>query len=449
MKIAVVGGGISGLSAALFALDRGADVTLYEASDRLGGCLQTERDGDLLMERGPDSLIRMKPASIKLAERLGVDIVGTQEHAGPTAYVVRHGRLAPLPPGLQLLAPTAAGPFLASDIVSWGAKMRMGMDLVLPRRKGATDDDDESLASFVRRRLGQEALDRLAQPLISGVYSGDPERLSLRATMPRLLDLEREHRSLILGMRRAAAGRPSSGPRYSMFVTPESGMGTIVAALIEAIELAGGTMKTGSPVEALEELDADGTILALPATRSADLLGDGELSTLLRAVRTHHSATINFVWPRGEVPARSGNGFVVPSIEKRFIMASTFMSQKYPGRSGEEHAVVRAYVGGAHGPGVPKLSDSELIEGARSDVSELLGIRAQPMRAVLSRWHNLHPEYEVGHLQRVARMDELIAQRPGVALAGNSYRGAGIADCVLSAGRAVDRLLGPEPGGDG
>jgi len=445
MKIAVVGGGISGLAAALFALDRGAEVTLYEASGRLGGCLQTERDGDLLMERGPDSLIRMKPASIQLCERLGIDLVGTQEHDGPTAYVVRDGDLVPLPPGLQLLAPTDPGPFLRSNIVSWPAKLRMGMDLVLPRRKGASDDDDESLASFVSRRLGREALDRLAQPLISGVYSGDPERLSLRATMPRLLDLERKHRSLILGMRKAAAGRPSSGPRYSMFVTPESGMSTLVDALVESIELAGGTLKTDAAIESLADIDADGTILALPASRSAHLLGDGELSELLRSVRTHHSATVNFVWPRDAVPARSGNGFVVPSIEKRFIMAATFMSQKYPGRSDEAHAVVRAYIGGAHGPDVPSLTDNDLVEGARKDLSELIGVQAQPLRAVLSRWHARHPEYEVGHLDRVARIDALVVERSGIALAGNSYRGAGIAACVLSAQRAVTALVGAEP----
>jgi len=444
VRIAVVGGGITGLAAALFALERGADVTLYEARDDVGGVLQTVRDDGLLMERGPDAFVRLKPASIELCDRLGVDLVPTAklERAKANAAIVRDGRLHPLPDGLHLLAPTRMLPFATSGIVSWPGKLRMGMDLLIPTRSGASDDDDESLADFVRRRLGQEALERIAQPLVAGIYSGDPEKLSLRATMPRLLDLERKHRSLILGMRRTAKAR-ASGARYSLFVTPESGMRTLVDAVVEALLDGGVRIETGAPVDSLEALDADRTILALPAPTSAKLL-DGELATELTAIRTTSSATVNFVWPADVIPADLGYGFVVPAIEDRFVMACTIASHKYEGRAPEGQAVARGYVGGALGPDVRSLTDSELIEGARRDLSDLMGIDAQPMRSVLTRWTGSQPQFEMGHLARIARIRELETADPDLAIAGNWLTGVGVADCVNAARAAVERVL-PEP----
>lgn len=445
MKLAVVGGGITGLAAALFAQDRGTDVTVYEATDHLGGVLRTVRDDGLLMERGPDALVRLKPASIELCDRLHVDLVPTAklERAKSNASIVRDGRLHPLPDGLQLLAPTRLLPFATSGIVSWPGKLRMGMDLLLPTRKGASDEDDESLADFVRRRLGQEALDRIAQPLVAGIYSGDPERLSLRATMPRLLDLERKHRSLILGMRRTSKAQ-ASGARYSLFVTPASGMCTLVDAVIEALLDGGSRIETNAKIDSLDHLDADRTILALPAPASGALLG-GELAAELSAIRTTSSATINFVWPADAIPEDLGYGFVVPAIEQRFVMACTIASHKYEGRAPEGLALARGYVGGALGPDVGALSDTELIEGARRDLSELMGIQAQPMRAVLTRWAGSQPQFELGHLDQIRRIEELAAENPDLAVAGNWLGGVGVSDCVDSARRAVERLV-PEGG---
>jgi protoporphyrinogen/coproporphyrinogen III oxidase len=444
MKAAVIGGGITGLAAALFLQDRGADVTLYEAADDVGGVLQTVHDGGLLMEKGPDAFVRLKPSSIKLCERLHVDVVPTAKlaTAKSNASIVCGGRLHALPDGLQLLAPTRLAPFATSGIVSWPGKLRMGMDLVLPTRKGASEDDDESLADFVRRRLGQEALERIAQPLVGGIYSGDPEKLSLRATMPRLLDLERKHRSLILGMRRTSKAR-ASGARYSLFVTPESGMRTLVDAVVETLIDGGAKIETGARVQRLDEVAADAIVLALPARVSADLL-EGELAAELAAIRTTSSATINFAWPAEAIPRELGYGFVVPAIEGRFVMACTVASNKYEGRGDGERAVARAYVGGALGPDITTLSDAELIEGARRDLSELMGIQIQPSGTVLSRHVSSQPQYEMGHLARVARIEALAAGLEGVAIAGNSFRGVGVADCIDSARRAVDRLL-PEP----
>ena len=444
MRAAVVGGGVSGLTAALELLERGAEVTLFEASPRLGGALQTHRQDDLLLELGPDSFVRTKPAAIELCERLGVDLVPTRPSESARALIVRDGKLHPLPAGLQLLAPTRVLPFASSPILSWPGKLRAGCDLLLPRRKGATDTDDESLASFVRRRLGSEVLARIAQPLVGGIYSGDPEQLSLRATMPRLLDLERKHRSLILGMRRTV-GTQAAGARYSIFLTPRSGMQTLVDALVEAIELGGGRIEVSRPFETLEEIsDFDGVVLAVPPARVARLMESKcpPLADDLRSIPTTSSATINFVWPKGVLDRTpEAFGFIVPAVEKRFLMACTFSSRKYEDRSGPDREVLRAYVGGVLGPDVTALSDGELIEATRKDLTQLLCIDSQPEQTLLSRHHRGQPQFVLGHTQRVQRIDAVMEEVPGIELAGNAYQGVGIADCVLSARKAVTRLL--------
>ncbi|MCP4867780.1 MAG: protoporphyrinogen oxidase [Proteobacteria bacterium] len=444
MKITIVGGGISGLSAALVARDAGCEVELIEACDRLGGVLATEHRDGLLMERGPDSFVRTKPAAIELCERLNVDLIPTRDIPDRGARIVKDGRLLPLPDGLMLLAPTKIWPFALSPVMSFGGKLRMLRETSIPVREGASDTDDETLASFVRRRLGDEALDRLAQPLVAGIYSGDPEKLSLRATMPRLLDMERKYGSLIKGMQAAAKGKPAaSGARYSLFQTPASGMQTVVDALVERLQLDGVTLTTGRRIESLDELDGDGTVLALPARAAAALL-DGDLADELSAIRTTGSATISFSWPAEAVPAAKGYGFVVPAIEDRFCMACTCAHNKYDGRAPEGTALLRAFVGGALGPDVAALTDDEIITRARDDLKELLGIKTDPDVVVLSRYDSAQPQYEVGHLDRVARIEAAVTERPGIELVGNSYRGVGVADCIVSARRGIASLV-PAP----
>ena len=441
MKIAVVGGGISGLSAALFARDAGCEVELIEASDRFGGVLATEHRDGLLMERGPDSFVRTKPAAIELCERLHVDLIGTRDIPDRGARIVKGGRLRPLPDGLLLLAPTRLWPFALSPVMSFGGKLRMLREPSIPVREGASDTDDETLASFVRRRLGDEALDRLAQPLVAGIYSGDPETLSLRATMPRLLDLEREHGSLIKGMTAAAKGQPvASGARYSLFQTPASGMQTVIDALVERLSLDGVALTTGRTITSLDQFDADAVVVALPA-RAAATLVDGALADELTAIRTTGSATISFSWPIAAVPQARGYGFVVPAIEDRFCMACTFAHNKYDGRAPEGTALLRAFVGGALGPDVAALSDDELVARARDDLKDLLSIASDPDHVVLSRYDSAQPQYEVRHLDRVARIEAEVGKRPRLALVGNSYRGVGVADCIVSARRGIASLV--------
>jgi oxygen-dependent protoporphyrinogen oxidase len=441
VKIAIIGGGISGLTAALFARDAGCEVELFEGSDRFGGILATVHDDGLLMERGPDSLVRTKPAAIELCERLAVDLVGTKQIPDAGARIVRDGRLLPLPDGLILLAPTRLWPFLVSPVMSMKGKLRVLREPSIPVRAGASDDDDETLASFVRRRLGEEALHRLAQPLVAGIYAGDPETLSLRATMPRLLDLERDHGSVIKGLKAASVGQPPArGARYDLFLTPASGMQTLVDALVERLELDGVTLHRERPIHQLEEIDADATVLALPAGAAAALV-DGSLAEELRAIRTTGSATISFAWPADAVPQARGYGFVVPAVEGRFCMACTFAHHKYEGRAPEGTALLRAFVGGALGPDIAALSDQELIDGASADLEELLGITVSPTAVVLSRFEAAQPQYEIGHLDRVSRIEAEVARRANLELVGNSYRGVGVADCVTSAKRGIDALM--------
>ncbi len=455
MRVAVLGGGITGLASAVALQDAGADVTLFEGSSRLGGSLATVTRDGVIMELGPDSFVRTKPASIKLCERLGVELIGTgEEHA--RTLIVQRGKLHPIPEGFRLLAPTKWMPFLKSSLISWPGKLRMALDLVLPRRPGCSDTDDVSLADFVRRRLGEEALVRLAQPMIAGIFSGDPENLSLRATMPMLLDLEQKHRSLTLGMQAQAklTKARSAGAAYSLFRTPKDGMQALVDALEAA--LSPSTIKLDSPVQALERTD-DGWIVragadeafervlvALPNRVAASVLGelDPELGAQISGVPLASAATINLVWnAEGVDHPLDAFGFVVPANEDRFVMAGTFTQRKYAGRCAPDRVLIRAFVGGALGPDVGALDDQALIDGSLKDLKDLLGIDAQPVTTQVARYVNRQPQYVMGHLDRVARIEAGVAELPRLELAGNYLRGVGVAECVKSANAAAELLL--------
>jgi oxygen-dependent protoporphyrinogen oxidase len=369
--------------------------------------------------------------------------------------VVRAGRLERLPEGFLLLAPTRVGPVLASRIFSWRGKLRLGLDLVLPRRRAA---GDESLGSFVRRRLGREALERVAQPLVGGIYTADPDRLSLAATMPRFLALERAHRSLVLGLRRSARAAETtgaSGARWSLFVTLADGMEELVGAL--AAHLPAGTVRLRSPAAAVapavdgwrvELLDgarlaADGVVLAGPAPRMAALVrgADPALATLLDGVEYASSATVALAYPRAAVRhPLDGFGFVVPRVEGRAVLACTFSSVKYPGRAPDGMVLLRVFVGGALQEGLLEREDAALARLAHEDVAPLLGVTRAPVLSRVWRHPRAMPQYEVGHLDRVAAMEARLEALPGLALAGAAYRGVGIADCVRS-GEAAAELL--------
>jgi oxygen-dependent protoporphyrinogen oxidase len=441
------------------------DVVLLEARERLGGSIATERRDGFLVECGPDSFLSEKPWALALCRRLGLEarLTRTDDRFRKT-YVLHRGRLHALPEGFQLLAPTRLGPLLATGLFSWRGKARMALDLVLPRGGEA----DESLGAFVRRRLGREALERVAQPLVAGIYTADPDLLSLPATMPRFKDLERRERSLILGLWRAARRAPAeqagtSGARWSLFVTLLGGMEEMVEAL--ASRLPPGAVRLKEPVTAVARegagwrlatsagtaVDADALILASPAYQAARLLRhlDPSLSHLLEEIPYAGAATVTLAWRREQVwHPLDAFGFVVPRSEGRRLLACTFSSVKYPGRAPEGHVLLRAFVGGAQDEALLEADDATLTAAVRAELGAVLGTTGEPRFVRVARHPRAMPQYHVGHLARLEAIERALGRHPALALAGGAYRGVGIADCVRSGEAAAETLLGaPGPAG--
>ncbi len=468
MKVVVVGGGIAGLSAAHRLTESnlpGLEMTLLEGSDRFGGTIRTIEQDGCLVELGPDSFLSSKPWLSNLAERLGVaDRIIPTASTHRRSHVVYRGKLHPLPDGFLMMAPTRLWPMVTTSLFSWTGKARCALDLVLPR---GTAIGDESLGSFVRRRFGEEVLERVVQPLIGGIYAGDPDTLSLKATIPRFLEMETRHRSVIKAMvanRRAAARRGSgssagSGARYGELVSFDTGMETIVHALLS--KLPEDTLHTHSNVVSLNRegnrwrldcgdgsrFDADSVLLALPSRMAAELLHgtDTDLHDELAAIPHTSSAVMNLVYRRTDVPhPLDCFGFVVPAVEERRIIACTFSSVKFPNRAPEGLVLLRAFIGGARQQDMINAGDREMLRAVRGELKDLMGIVAGPLHTVLSRYQDAMPQYLVGHIQRMERIESLLENHPRLALAGNAYRGVGLPDCVHSGELAADRLLKKE-----
>jgi protoporphyrinogen/coproporphyrinogen III oxidase len=465
-RIIVVGGGIAGLAAAhrIIELNRqrslGLEVILLEASPRLGGSIATEHIGDFIVEAGPDSFITEKPWALSLCERLGLTsrLVSTQP-AHQKIYIVHNGRLEPLPEGFFLLAPTRFWPFVQTPLFSWGGKLRMAAEIFLPR--GATNGD-ESLGAFVRRRFGAEALDRVAQPLIGGIYAADPDKLSLSATMPRFKEMERSRRSVILSMvsdqrRRARDREIGSGARWSLFVTLAGGMQELVVAIAnrlpkESIRLSypatnvtyDETKRTWRVSAAGEALDTDGLVLATPAFGTGDLLGliGSDASKELKQIAYASSVTLSVAFRQKDFPRPLDSfGFVVPAVERRKIMACTFSSLKYPGRAPDGHVLLRVFIGGSLQAELFQDDDATMEKNVRAELSSLLGVRAAPLFSRIWRHPNSMPQYHIGHEARIERIEAQLSKFPNLALAGSAYHGVGIADCVRTGEEAAERVV--------
>jgi len=462
VKLVVIGGGITGLAAAHRAVElareRGValDLTLIEARERLGGTIASERVDGFLVEAGPDSFLSEKPWALALCRRLGVEdrLVRTDDRFRKV-FVWFGGRLHPLPDGFQLLAPTAMRPFVTSSLFSLPGKLRMALDLVLPRGHA----DDESLGAFVRRRLGAEALERVAQPLVAGIYTADPDDLSLAATMPRFLEVERRDRSIILGLRRALARAPlpgTSGARWSLFVTFAGGMEELVVTLAARLPPGAAVLKQRVSALAREgerwrvrtaeggAFDAERVIVATEAHATARLVRylDPSLANLLGEIPYSSAATISLGYRRADVPhPLDGFGFVVPRSEGKALLAGTFSSVKYPGRAPAGHVLLRGFLGGMLNAAILTEDDGALVSRARAELREALGITAEPVLTRLHRWPASMPQYRVGHLARAEAIEHAAAALPGLALAGAAYRGVGIADCVRSGEAAAERMV--------
>jgi oxygen-dependent protoporphyrinogen oxidase len=462
--IAIIGGGISGLACAHrlteLAREQGRPirVTLLEAGDRLGGVIHTVKDDGYLCEAGPENFVTNKPWGMALCKRLDLnDQIAQTNDKHRRAMIVRGGKLVPIPEGFLLLAPTRIWPMVVTPLFSWPGKMRMAMDYIIPRKRGK--DHDESLASFVRRRFGQQALDRAIQPLIGGIYTADPETLSLRATMPMFLDMERKYGSVIRAMRKNAKQRgkgASSGARYSLFVTLQNGLCDLVdtiAGRLENTDICTSTRVRNVSrqndtwtidIESGEPLRADAVVVTGPAhVASAMLHGvDMELSRQLGSIQYASSAVVHFAYKRSDVPhPLDAFGFVVPAVENRKILAASFSSVKFDGRAPRDMALIRVFMGGAMQPRMMALNDERLLAAARDELKTLMNIQAAPQRALVHRWEKSMPQYAVGHLDLVADIRQRVSRHAGLELAGNGYAGVGIPDCIHSGEQAAENLL--------
>ena len=465
-RIAVVSGGIGGLATAFRLLERHraagtqATITIYEAGARWGGVIASSHENGFTLEHGPDSILRSKPAGLRLITDLGLeaDLQPTEENAR-RSLIARGRRLLPIPEGLYLLAPGKWWPFMCSPLMSWPGKLRMALDLFLPRRDPLLTE--ESLAEFVRRRLGREALERIAQPLVSGIYTADPEQLSLASTMPQFIEMEQKHRSLLLAMR-ARARDPqiaaAAGPRYGLFTSLRGGLQRLTDRLVEVLA-PHCVMKLSTPV-ALAVRDggrfyiklSDGrheeheqVVLAGPANAMAPIARglDQVLGYLLATVPYAGVACINLAFRREQLPnLPQAAGFVVPAVEKRTTIACTFADKKYGGRAPNTHVLLRAFVGGALNEAALDRDDATLIEGVLGDLRDLLGLQGKPLFARVHRWPKAMAQFVLGHGDRlkVIRVREGIV--PGLALVGNAYEGVGIPDLAAQAEAAADRLAG-------
>lgn len=460
-RVAVVGGGISGLAAAhrLGELAPRAAVTLFEAGTRLGGVVQTERRDGFLIERSADMFTTKDPWALDLCRRIGFDpvlIETNKEHR--RAFVVKRGKLVPVPPGFTLMAPVRFWPMVTTPLLSLRGKLRLAWEYFTPAKK---DEADESLAQFATRRLGREAYDWLVQPLIGGIYTADPERLSMAATMRQFQHLERKYGGLLRGMRRTAtsqADSEQSGARYNRFLAPRNGMGSLVDAL--AARLPAGCARLGAVVEAVTRDEdqtwnvtvAGGTgperfddvILACGAARAAQLIGKVHAGLSVDLLNIPHAgvAIVILAYRREQIAHKlDGFGFVVPIVEERRILAGSFASVKYPGRAPAGQVLLRIFVGGACQPELLELSNDELQDLVRKELSELLGATGEPVFSEVVRWQGAMPQYHVGHLALAERIERQAAGIPRFALAGNALHGVGVPFCIHSGEQAAERIV--------
>jgi protoporphyrinogen/coproporphyrinogen III oxidase len=470
VQVAIVGGGITGLSAAWYLQQKAAEAnqsltyTLLEASDRWGGKVKTEIVDNLdtekpfVIEAGPDSFITQKPWAWQLVRQLGLaeQLLPTNNEKRQT-FILNKGEPVTMPEGLMLIVPTSITPFLKSRLLSWRGKLRMGLDLFVPARR---DGQDESLGDFVRRRLGEEALNKLAEPLLSGIYNADVEEQSLLATFPRFRDLEVKHGSLIRGMlaakqmRRKASENGRSQPKPpSFFISMRHGMASLTDELRSRLT---GDCRLETVVTSLvreengryrltlndnEQITADSVILAIPAYAAAKLLAELVPKTAvdLRDIRYVSTGTLSLAYRAKDVDhPLDGFGMVIPRQEARSINAITWTSTKFDHRAPDGHVLLRIFFGGTRSPHMPELEDGTILTLARTELADLMGITAEPLFHRLYRWPDATPQYDVGHLERVAAIEAALP--PGLFVSGSPYRGIGLPDCVRQAQETAEQV---------
>jgi oxygen-dependent protoporphyrinogen oxidase len=478
--VVIIGGGISGLSAAWYLEKQAREtgrplrVTVLERDTRWGGKVLTERvdaplsaedddsdpiDGAFVVEGGPDSFLTQKPWALALARELGLgdQLLGTNDHMR-NVYVLNRGKPVVLPDGVLLIVPTKFMPFALSPLISPLGKLRMGLDLLIPAKN---DDEDETLAGFIKRRLGSEALDKIAEPLMSGIYNAEADKQSVLATFPRFRQIEKDHGSLIRGMlasrRKAPAPQPGA-PKTSAFMSLKGGTQALIDALVAQL---GADLRHGVTVTGLtpwpeggyslmlstgEMLEADAVILTTPAYNAAALLRPlaPEAAALLDGIRYVSTGTISLAYPTAAIKRPlNGFGVVIPHSERRPINAVTVSSTKFSRRAPEGMTLLRVFFGGSRSPQSMALDDAELLRMVRGQLAQILGIIDEPLFHRIYRWNNANPQYDLGHLERVAQIEAGLPD--GLHLTGSAYRGVGMPDCVYQSQQTAARVWAALP----
>ncbi len=460
-RIGIVGGGISGLAAA-FAIEQrrraGAEIeyTLYEASQSLGGVLRTDHIDGCVVEAGPDSFLTEKPWATDLCRELGLgdQLIGSND-ADRKTYILTRGQLVEMPDGLMFMVPTKIFPTGLSPLFSWKTKLRMMRELFQPPRAA---EHDESVADFVTRHYGSVMVDRLADPLLSGIYGGEAANLSVRAVLPRFAEMERTHGSLgraMLAARKTIkkVGAVPRKPAPPIFTSLKNGMQQLADSVVS--RLSAESLLTNASVQAIQrEADSwvvsagmrsdqfDSVIMALPAPQAALLLrrASPELATELAAIRYTSSITVGLGYGRDvRQSLPPGFGFLVPRSEGKRMLAATFVHNKFPHRAPDDRALLRCFFAGIDAEDVWPIPDDQIVGIVRNELQQILGLRAEPLFARVYKWKSAMAQYGVGHLDRLERLRQKL---PGLALAGNAFRGIGVPDCVRSGSEAVKLLLG-------
>ena len=445
LDVVVVGGGIGGLAAAYELQRLGISVRLLEAGPRAGGVITTERFDDWVIDGGPDSILVQKPAAVALCRELGIADRLVSTLTPRTAYILRDRRLHRIAEGSFLGFPLDVGSLARSSVFSIGGRLRMACEVFLPRRGG---DEDESVGTFVRRRFGEEAVDYLAEPLLAGIHAGDVDRLSIRALFPRLLEAERQSGSVIRAFR-AMRARPSP---QGAFVSLPGGIGELVGALEKS--LAPGTLNVSTRVADIHRhthyrietsagpVQARAVVLAVPAYVVASLLRvfDTAIAALAEAIPYASTATVALGFRRDQIARpMEGSGFVVPRVERSPLLAATWVTSKWPHRAPEGHVLLRGFLGGGRDPRRLDAGDGDLINLTFEELRDLMGISGEPLFTRLFRWTRQSPQYEVGHLQRVAMIERQLASIPGMFVTGSGFRAIGIPDCIADGRETATR----------
>jgi protoporphyrinogen/coproporphyrinogen III oxidase len=463
-KIIIIGGGIAGLAAA-YRIQRdisaGAQLecALFEGGDRFGGKISTEKAEGFVIERGPDSFISQKPAAIQLCKQLGIEdhLVGTNPET-PNTYVYTGGKLVTMPDGLSLMIPTKFLPFALTPLFSLKGKIRMAFDLLIPKK---ADEGDESLASFVRRRMGEEALRKMAEPMLAGIYASDPETMSIGSTFPMFVETERKYRSLILGMlaRKKAMllsskNRPAS--KFSLFVTLKHGLGEMVEAVIKQspdiqfqseARVESITGKEGDWSVCLEgggEYKAQAIILSTPGHITARLLQPiaPRAAEILQKIKYVSTATVTLGYKKdGFSHALDGFGFVVPKCEGRSILACTWTSSKFPHRAPEGYVMLRCYLGGALREDIAEKDEQTMAALVKQDLKEIMGIVEEPVFCKVFHNRKSNVQYQVNHSSHIDTLMQELDNFPGLFLAGSAYRGIGIPDCIQNGTESAESTI--------